>query len=59
MGQNLSYGSYKLGWVTAIKLWSDEVKDFRYGGSNVLSSVGHYTQVFQLFVSEFVEIQWQ
>lgn len=45
VGQNLSWGSYKMTWLEAMRLWSNEEKDFRYGGSNSLSAVGHYTQM--------------
>lgn len=45
VGQNLSWGSYKMTWLQAMALWSNEVKDFRYGSSNSLSAVGHYTQM--------------
>ena len=45
MGQNLSWGTYKMTWLQAMSIWSKEVKDFRYGQDNNLYAVGHYTQV--------------
>ena len=47
VGQNLSWGTYKLTWLQAMSIWSKEVKDFRYGQDNNLYAVGHYTQVSQ------------
>lgn len=52
MGQNLAWGSYKMTWTEAIKLWSDEKKDFVYGQESA-GVVGHYTQViFRTFIKE-------
>lgn len=43
VGQNLAMGHSS--WTAAIDAWHNEVNDFNHGGSNSLSSVGHYTQM--------------
>lgn len=45
LGQNLAQSSSKFNWTSVTSWWYKEIKDFTYNGSNVLSSVGHYTQV--------------
>ncbi|KAH3870735.1 cysteine-rich venom protein kaouthin-2-like isoform X2 [Dreissena polymorpha] len=45
VGQNLAWGSYKLGWSKAISLWENEKKDYTFGGANSGKVVGHYTQM--------------
>ncbi|XP_075893876.1 cysteine-rich venom protein tigrin-like [Nelusetta ayraudi] len=45
-GENLYMASGKNSWSSAIQMWYDEVKDFKYGvGSFNGGVVGHYTQV--------------